>query len=170
MTDFQEIAERHVEKFTVLKKNLPDIAVLIIIACLTLLLLSCGGAAENYASLPQYEDFEKLLAEKETLPVEILKTDSAGNYLYKAPNGLVSSRFLNKKKGSCLLLCKLNKEGKTYLQFIKVKVVASNDGYHTVKYINPDGVYLENPESILRELARKSKLATRKRFLKLQRY
>lgn len=158
------------ENFTVLKKDLPNIAVLIIIACFIPLFFSCGGAAESYASMPQYEDFEKLLAEKETLPVEILRTDSVGNYLYKAPNGLINSRYLNKKKGSCLLLCKLNKEGKTYLQFIKVKIVASNDGYQTVKHINPDGMYLESPETLLRELARKNKLETRKRFLKLQRY
>lgn len=156
--------------FAVLKKILPNIAVLIIIACLNSAFLSCGSAAENCAPLLKYEDFEKLLAEKETLPVEILKTDSVGNYLYKAPNGLISSRYLNKKKGSCLLLCKLNKEGKTYLQFIKVEIVASNDGYQTVKHINPNGVYLESPETLLRELARKNKLETRKRFLKLQRY
>ncbi|HEX2983226.1 MAG TPA: hypothetical protein VHO28_06745 [Ignavibacteriales bacterium] len=156
--------------FAVLKKDLPNIAVLIIIVCLVSTFLSCGGAGESRAPLLRYEDFEKLLAEKETLPVEILRTDSDGNYLYKAPNGLISGRYLNKKKGSCLLLCKLNKEGQTYLQFIKVEIVASNDGYQTVKHINPDGVYLESPETLLRELARKNKLETRKRFLKLQRY
>ncbi|HEX3072544.1 MAG TPA: hypothetical protein VHP30_02920 [Ignavibacteriales bacterium] len=158
------------EKFTVLKKDAPKIAVLILIVCLISTFLSCGGAAESNASSLQYDDFEKLLAEKETLPVEILKTDSDGNYLYKAPDGLISSRYLNKKQNSCLLLCKLNKEGRTYLQFIKVEIVASNNGYRTVKHLNPDGAYLESPETLLRELARKNKLETRKRFIKLQRY
>lgn len=150
------------EKLIVFKRELIAFTVLVGLLFSASILSSCGSS-----SVPE-EEYEAFLAKKESVRAETIT--SGGDTLFKLPNTLINDCYLGGKRDYCLVLRKVNKDGKTYLQFVRAEIIDSNDDYTTVKRLSPDDAFLAKPQKLLPQLADMNKLETRKRFLSVKKY
>lgn len=157
------------EESIVLKKGLAG-ARFVFMSILAFIISSCAGNTVSNDLPSLEEEFEHFLAEKENIPIEALHTTPEGDSLYKVPNYLIDDCYLTGKRDYCLVLRKLTMGGKTYLQFVKAEIVASNGSYQTVKRLNPGDAFLASPQTLLPQLSARYKVAARKRFMHVQRY
>jgi hypothetical protein len=147
------------------KKFLLKSAALLSLPFAATLISSCEDSP-NEAVIPLKKDFDTYLDSKPTITAKTLKKVSGNENYAELPNSAFYDPY--DPNGYFIVLRKVHSEGKTYMQFIQVKVIESAPTYKVVEGVNTEDIYYVFPRDIVVEMISRNRRETRERFLPIQ--
>lgn len=146
-----------------IRKNMfMKFSVFLTLALIAFVLSSCG---DDSATAPVQEqskmsEFDQFLFSKPGMRVKDMEKTAEGNV--KVPFSLLYKPDII--YGDYLILRKINFQDTVFLQFIEVRSVDSTASYVVIENLPADDEFFLNPAQVIREMADKSVLESRKRF------